>query len=66
MKKCGIVNCGRPLFGPTRSGARQPVRIGDDVDKKLDQSDRRLNSANFPLPMGSRPRAAFRLVYNEN
>ena len=25
-KKCGIVNNGRPLFGPTRSVARQPAR----------------------------------------
>ena len=40
----------RPLFGPTRSGARQPaqpVRTRDDVDKKLDQWDRRQISANF-------------------
>jgi len=47
-KKCGIVNSGRPLFRPTRSGARHPKPVHQNHHRIL-----------YNLALSScRPRAA--------
>ena len=56
LKKSAFVNHERPLFGPTRSGARQPAETRSNPRwrrKKLGQCDPGRISANFSYPEGS-------------